>query len=157
MKIRLITGGTVLGIATLLAACAQHARPQLFQGDYYMVGDTNCTQYRFVFPTRIECMTRENVATGYRDAMTPEQLQMYQIQASEQRAQRQELNQQIRQTGQMFQNAGQQALQQSQSYSTPVVPAYGQRPGVTYNRVGDTLIGTDGSSCQVVNDSVICN
>lgn len=74
--------------------------------------------------------------------------------------QMEQLSHQLQQIGQTFQNAGQQTLQQSRQYSAPQVQpithpgAYG---GTTYRRTGNTVMGTDGSSCQLVGQSILCS
>lgn len=42
------------------------------------------------------------------------------------------------------------------SYSTPQVQGIPAQGTTTYNQVGDTLIGTDGTSCQTVGQTTIC-
>lgn len=143
----------------LISGCASNPAPNYFNGNYYMAGDSNCTQMRPLSSTRVMCIDTNGQNTGYRDAMTYEQMQMYQVQVLNQRAQMEQLSQQLQQTGQTFQNIGQQALQQSQSWSAPQVqpvPTYG-RGTTTYRRVGNTIIDSNGRACQIVGQTVICN
>lgn len=143
----------------LIAGCTSNPAPNFFNGNYYMAGDPNCVQMRQLSNTRIMCLNDNGQSTGYRDALSYEQMQMYRMQMMNQQAQMQQLTQQLQQTGQSFQNAGQQALQQSQSWSAPQVqplPSYGS--GTTsYRRVGNTIIDSNGRACQVVGQTVICN
>lgn len=123
-----------------------------------MAGDSNCVQMRQLSSTRIMCIDKNGQSTGYREAMTSEQMQMYRMQMLNEQAQMEQLNRQIQQTGQSFQNSGQQILQQSQSYTAPQVqqvPSYGSGT-TTYRRVGNTIIDSNGNACQVVGQTVIC-
>lgn len=61
----------------LISGCATTAMPNYFNGNYYMGGDSNCTQVRALSPTRVMCIDKNGTETGYRDAMTPDQMQMY--------------------------------------------------------------------------------
>ncbi len=146
--------------ALIISGCATTAMPNFYNGNYYMAGDSNCVRVRPLSNTRVMCTDKKGSDTGYRDAMTYEQLQMYQIQMAQQQMQMEQLNQSMQQVGQTFQNAGQQITQQSQQYTPPQVQpitpqgAYG---GTTYRRSGNTWIGSNGSSCQVVGQSILCS
>ena len=142
-----------------LAGCASSAAPRYFNGNYYMVGDASCVQGRPLSSTRIMCVDKKGNDTGYRDAMTYQQMQMYQIQMAQQQMQMQQLNQSMQQVGQTFQNAGQQIQQQSQSWTPPQVQPISP-PGSSntiYRQVGNTWMGSNGSSCQVVGQSILCS
>lgn len=56
------------------------AKPNLINGKYYMAGDSDCRRYRTVSDSdsRIMCMNSDGGETGYRDAMTDQELYMYQ-------------------------------------------------------------------------------
>lgn len=140
----------------LLSGCARTAAPNYFNGNYYMAGDESCTHIRQIDYARIMCMNDDYVETGYRNAMSSSDIQMYQNMQANQQVQMAQLNQQLQQTGQSFQNSGQQIQQQSQSYSAPQVQSYGSTGGTTYNRVGNNIVGSDGSSCTYVGQSIIC-
>lgn len=60
-----------------LSGCAASATPKLVNGKYYMGGDSNCYRYRIVTDNLIMCINRDGRDTGYREAMTEQQLQMY--------------------------------------------------------------------------------
>lgn len=148
---------TALGVL-IISGCASSPAPNFFNGNYYMAGDSNCVQMRQLSSTRIMCIDKNGQSTGYREAMTSEQMQMYRMQMLNEQAQMEQLNRQIQQTGQSFQNSGQQILQQSQSYTAPQVqqvPSYGSGT-TTYRRVGNTIIDSNGNACQVVGQTVIC-
>lgn len=63
----------------LLAGCSQTASPTFDDGSYYMTGDPTCVNY-MVNPKakRIMCHNSKWQPTGYRSAMTNQQIQMYQ-------------------------------------------------------------------------------
>lgn len=67
----------VLIIGTL-SGCFRTAMPNFYNGRYYMAGDDNCVRSRMLSNTRIMCVNSDGKETGYRDAMTDQQLQMYQ-------------------------------------------------------------------------------
>jgi hypothetical protein len=103
-----------------LTGCASDPAPNFFNGGYYMAGDPSCVRMSVVWQGRIMCHNSDGVATGYRDEMTPQQIQMYQYQQYSNQMQMQQLNQSMQQTGQSFQQAGQQ-FQQYQQYTPPAV------------------------------------
>lgn len=68
---------TLLGLAILLGGCVSSATPNFINGKYYMGGDPNCARYRIISSDRIMCANKNDEETGYRDAMTDQQLQIY--------------------------------------------------------------------------------
>lgn len=146
--------------ALIISGCASTAMPNFYNGNYYMAGDSNCVRMRPLSSTRIMCINKKGADTGYRDAMTSQQMQMYQVKTVQQQMYMQELNQSMQQAGQAFQNAGERITQQSQQYTPPQVQPispYGS-PGITtYRRTGNSWMGSDGSSCQVVGQSILCS
>lgn len=148
--------GLLCLVVCFLSGCAKTAAPNYFNGHYYMAGDDSCRHIRQIDYARVMCMDEDYVETGYRDAMTQGDMQMYQMQQMNQQMQMAQLNQQLQQTGQSFQSSGQQILQQSQSYSAPQVQSYGSSGTTIYNRVGNNVIGSDGTSCTYVGQSLIC-
>lgn len=141
--------------AVILTGCASSAAPRYIDGNYYMVGDANCRTGMAVSPTMIMCGDKSGAQTGYRNAMTAQDMQMYQMHV----AQYQATMQQIQQVGQTWQNAGNQITQQSQSWTAPqVTPIAPQGSGATYYRqVGNTWMGSNGASCQVVGQAILCS
>ena len=105
--------------ALITGGCATSAAPRYVNGNYYMVGDATCVRGRMLSSTRIMCADKQGNDTGYRDAMTPEQMQMYQMQLAQQQIQMQQLNQQLQQAGNQFNQMSQQSLQQMQQYTPP--------------------------------------
>ncbi|HCM9545913.1 TPA: hypothetical protein N5O22_003014 [Enterobacter hormaechei subsp. xiangfangensis] len=147
----------LLAMVCSLSGCTKQAVPNYYNGNYYMAGDESCTYIKEIGYGRVMCSNDDGIETGYRDAMTQEQMQMYQSMQINQQIQMAQLNQQLQQTGQTFQNSGQQILQQSQSYQAPQVQSYSYGNNVnSYQRVGNTVIGSDGSSCQLVGQTMIC-
>lgn len=154
-----------------LSGCATTAAPYLFAGNYYLGGDKPCKTWRAVSDRRIMCFDKAGKQSGYRDAMTSQQLQMWQHQAAQNQMQMQELNASIQRLGQSAQAWG---GQQSQQYPMPQVQpstpydynsnvTYTQvgssllgSNGVTYRRVGNSIIGSDGRTCQIVGQNIIC-
>lgn len=173
-------GGKMKRYLTLVAAmalsgCASTAMPNLYSGNYYMAGDKNCQKMSSLSPTRIMCHDKRGNQTGYRDAMTKEDLEIYQIVMFDQAIQNQQLNQNIRELNQSLQNSTQQTLQQAQQYRAPTVQpvtpsgssgaiSYTRSGnvlrgsnGVTYTQAGNFLVGTDGTKCQIVGQNILCH
>ena len=67
--------GILVLLSTLITGCS--ASPQFLRGHYYMTGDSNCRYSRALTDTSIECYNSDDELTGYRDAMTNQQLEMY--------------------------------------------------------------------------------
>ncbi len=147
----------IIALAMSLVGCARQAMPNYINGDYYMAGDDQCLSYMALPPGQIMCRDADGMNTGIRNAMTSGDMQMYQNQQMTQQMQMAQLNQQLQQTGQSFQNAGQQIYNQSQSYTAPQVQSYSTGSNtVLYNRVGNSVVGTDGSACHYVGSGYIC-
>lgn len=89
----------MLATSVLLTSCASNnaASPQNINGKYYMAGDAACVRYRIIDSDTIECATNEGVSTGYRNAMTDQEIQMWQFQVRQQQLQMQELTRQLQQ------------------------------------------------------------
>ncbi|WP_411512038.1 hypothetical protein QM042_02180 [Escherichia coli] len=98
---------------------------------------------------------QDATGTASEDMMGLFDTNYYQMQQMNQQMQMAQLNQQLQQTGQSFQKAGQQMLQQSQSYTAPQVQSYGSSGSTTYTQVGNNIIGSDGTSCTYVGQSFI--
>ncbi|MFC6486929.1 hypothetical protein [Nitratireductor sp. GCM10026969] len=68
-----------LAAAVNLSGCATSASPVFIDGSYYMMGDADCARYRLHNTDKhIMCLNSKEQATGYRTAMTDQQLYMYQ-------------------------------------------------------------------------------
>lgn len=81
---------SLLGILISLSGCTSSS-PQFLRGNYYMTGDSNCRYSRERTSTSINCYNSDDELVGYRNAMTDQQLQMYQHK-------QQQRNQQINKT-----------------------------------------------------------
>lgn len=66
------------------AGCA--AKPNLVNGKYYMGGDSNCRKYRALSDDQIMCVNSDGQETGYRNAMSDQELQMYYYNQAEESA-----------------------------------------------------------------------
>lgn len=111
-----------ISICFALAGCTTtSAAPNFFNGQYYMAGDASCVRVRNISPTRIMCINSEGGETGYRDAMTPQQIQMYQFEAMQQQAQMQQMQQSIDHNNAMMAANTQATLNRASVYSPPIV------------------------------------
>ncbi|MCP3017577.1 hypothetical protein [Cupriavidus basilensis] len=114
-----------LFLAVTVAGCASSAAPNFVNGRYYMAGDSACERYRVLSPSRIMCFNSDGQATGYRDAMTDQQLQMYQFNQQMTVQQMQQLNAQLQQQNQQMQqqqNAWRQMPQYVAPQAAPLTP-----------------------------------
>jgi len=140
-----------------------------------MAGDKSCKSVSSLSPTRVMCYDKDGNQTGYRDAMTQQDMGTYTAAVIQHQTDVDELTRSIQQVGQSFQNSSQQILQQSQQYRPPAVRSFSSNDnsgaitftrsgnviqgsnGVTYNQVGDILMGSDGTKCQIVGPNIICH
>ena len=65
-----------LGILIGLSSCGVQPGPRFILGNYYWI-DNNCVKFRQLTATSIACANSDEVPTGYRNAMTDQQLGMY--------------------------------------------------------------------------------
>ncbi|QYA10845.1 hypothetical protein J5285_25810 (plasmid) [Agrobacterium larrymoorei] len=93
-----------------------------------MAGDPACQSVVAVSRTRVNCLNANGQPTGYRDALTSQQLQMYQFQMMQAQMQQQQINQSIAQNNAMMAANTQATLNSMGSYSPPVVQPI-QSPG----------------------------
>lgn len=119
---------TFILIILVLSGCNTTPAPNFLNGHYYLSGDANCVRARNIAPTRIACVNSEGKETGYRDAMTPQQIQMYQFQAMQQQTQSQQMQQSIDYNNAMMAANTQATLNRASVYSPPVVQPI-QMPG----------------------------
>lgn len=146
----------IVACILMLTGCARSASPVLYNGKYYMAGDESCALIRELSDSSVMCMDENQNDTGYRNAMTAFELQMYAQNQQIQLQQMQQLGQQLEQTGQSFQNSGQQMLQAIPQIQTDA-PYYDSSSGTTYRRVGNVILGSDGTRCQIVGQNMLCN
>lgn len=64
-------------MVTIISGCASSAKPNFYNGDYYMAGDENCARISVKALYTINCFKADGTPTGYRRAMTQQQLDMY--------------------------------------------------------------------------------
>ncbi len=74
---KLIYFGGVCFIALGLSGCGG-AKPNFYNGRYYMGGDSKCRKVTVRTSSSINCYNSKGGFTGYRNAMTNQQLSMYQ-------------------------------------------------------------------------------
>ncbi len=155
----------------LVFGCATPAAPNFFNGQYYMAGDTSCKSIRPLSETRVMCIDEDGIETGYRDAMTVQQIAMWSQRQAIEAQEMANIRQSIRQNNQALAQQTQQVLNQNQQYSVPKVVqpninspvtftqvgnSYIGSNGVTYSLVGGLLIGSDGSSCKKIGVTIQC-
>lgn len=145
---------TVVLASVLIAGCASSAQPKLVRGNYYMVGDSNCVGGHLMTDNHFLCFDKEQNPTGYRLPLSTQQLQAYQLDKLTDKLRAARTHDRISAT---FQRQVQSMGSRQPTY-TPTVQGVPQaNKGVTYHRVGNTLVGSDGTSCQLMDGSTtIC-
>lgn len=154
----------ILVASTLaVSGCVGGPAPNFYNGRYYLAGDRSCRTMQAVSESRIHCRDKNGNLTGYRDALTDQQLQMWRFQAANQAAQLQQINESSRRFMQQAQQYGAPPAQLGTPQASSSGVTYTQvgqsligSNGVTYRRVGNSLIGTDGTTCQIVGQNIIC-
>lgn len=63
-------------LVVALTGCAS-AMPNFYNGKYYMAGDSSCSRIRQHTEDKIMCMNSDGEETGWRAAMTDQQLEMW--------------------------------------------------------------------------------
>ncbi len=66
----------LLCVIILMQGCAS-ASPYRYNGKYYMVGDSSCDRFSRRTSNTINCFDSDGNPTGYREAMTDQDIQMY--------------------------------------------------------------------------------
>lgn len=112
--------GLLAVVAAALTACASNAELTAINGGYYLAGDSSCVRYRMLSPMRIMCINTDGQESGYRDAMSPQQLQVYLYNRQVQAQEMQQLTQSVQQLGNSFQPYPQ--YQQYQYVAPQVMP-----------------------------------
>ena len=93
-----------------------------------MGGDPACAKYKMLSGSRIMCMDENGKDTGYRDAMTSQQMQMYQFQEQQEQQQIDQFNQgmsQFNQNAQQFNRDAMQFNRDSQNSSPRYTKCFG--------------------------------
>ncbi|MGB5964490.1 MAG: hypothetical protein WBG65_03040 [Sulfurimonadaceae bacterium] len=125
---------SIVSIAIMInfTGCSRTAMPNLVAGKYYMAGDDNCRKYRVLSSTRIMCQDANGKDMGYRDAMTNQQISMYQHNrqiAQQEAAQTQQalnnLNQQLQRQNEQMNYNNQQMMNRNNVYKVRTVGPYG--------------------------------
>lgn len=140
MKIRFAS--CLFAVALALAGCAggsgPTAAPNFMNGYYYLAGDSTCTQIRQIAVGRVMCVNPQGQDTGYRDAMTDQQIQMWQYQ-----------NQMAQQQAAASRAAFAAQLQQTAASVQPYAPLYNFQPPTVAPLV---MPGSNSVSCITVSD-----
>ena len=63
-------------LVVTLTGCAS-AIPYFYNGKYYMAGDSSCSQIRQYTEDKIMCINSDGEESGWRPALTDQQLQMW--------------------------------------------------------------------------------
>lgn len=90
MKKSFLTALSIISIL-ILSGCAIKS-PRAINGKYYMAGDSNCRRYRVISDDRIMCLNSDGQETGYRNAMSDQELEMYRFNLSREDAAWQQIN-----------------------------------------------------------------
>jgi len=122
MKNSLVALSMIASLSACVGGSEQAAAPNLVNGQYFMAGDSTCSQVRQLSATRVMCIDSAGQETGYRDAMTSQELQMYQHNQQMQMMQAQLASQQAAQSAAQM-AAWSNSMQQTQypRYSAPQV------------------------------------
>lgn len=113
----------ILSCFFILNACASSPSPQRSQydGNYYITGGTDCERWRQISNGTIMCYKSDGeTATGYRSAMTQQDMQMYMYQKQQEQIAMQNLQNTMNNlSNSMHQNAAlyNQAADSLQSYN----------------------------------------
>lgn len=89
---------SILLLVLFLSGCGG-ASPRAVNGKYYMGGDSNCEQYRQISSDRIMCYDSDGKQTGWRQAMSDQELQMHMHQKAQSNKASRDLAQQMNETG----------------------------------------------------------
>lgn len=163
--------GIVIATSLLLTACYS-AVPTFYNGQYYVVGDKSCVRFRAASNANIVCLDKKGNETGYRRAMTEQEIYDYQRKMAQVGA----LNQSMQDLGNSANNWSNYYQHQAQSYTPPQVqPVQSNNSngtttyrkvgddtiigpdGKTWRRFGSTVVSSEGKMCQIVSQNIICN
>jgi hypothetical protein len=80
---KIIINATGLILITIFIQGCTSARPYSYNGKYYMVGDSNCSRFNQRAYNTINCFNSDGEPMGYRNAMTDQDMQMYNSQQAQ--------------------------------------------------------------------------
>lgn len=112
--------------ALLVSACASGPAPNFVNGRYFYAGDQNCKRMSDLGDGRIMCYDKKGNQTGWRSAMTGQDMQMYQMRQAQQAQEMADLSRQIDETGQSITGNLNALTNQYRSYTPPAVEPIGQ-------------------------------
>ena len=124
-SLKALSVGVLSIVAGTLVGCASQAQPNLFNGKYYMAGDSDCKYMKPFTDSVISCFNSDGVSTGIRNAIS---MQQYQAQQYQQQMEMQQLNQQLQQFNYQTQQQT-QSFQQAPQYVAPQVVPLSQPGG----------------------------
>lgn len=126
-----VIGGILITLSTLVlfTGCARTAIPNNIGGKFYMAGDDNCVRYRQLSDSRIMCINGDGQETGYRNAMSDQEMQYYMHKDAQNQAEWRDLNNQLNYNNQQMQNRNnynmQQMMNRNNTYKFQYVNPYG--------------------------------
>jgi len=109
----------------IFVGCARTAMPNNFGGKFYMSGDDNCVRARKLSDTRIMCIDANGKETGYREAMTDQEISMYQHNRMIAQQESAELSRSLDNLNNQLNYNNQQMLNRNNVYKVRPVGPYG--------------------------------
>ena len=140
---------SILFICLLLGLVGCSASPHALRGHYYMTGDSNCMSSEARTDTSIYCYNSNGDITGIRYAMSNQELQMYQLKKQQKLSWSEAYERGKSRYKSNFSDLPSMPTIQS---STPraTAPTY-------YHRNGNSILGSDGTNCTIIGNTLICN
>lgn len=130
LKLRALAALLTVGI---ISGCGNEAAPNFYNGGYYMAGDKTCTRINAIGPDRVMCYDKAGNPTGYRVAMTTQQLQMYAYNRQRQSAEMDAFLSSSQAASQSMLNSSQAMLRSTSMYQAPqVMPIQPARTNVIH-------------------------
>lgn len=115
---------SLVSASLLFSGCAD-PQPNFYNGKYYMIGDENCVKVRPLSDSRIMCANQAGQEKGYREAMTDQQISMYQHNQQIKQQKQQEFDQSLRNFSNQLNYNNQQMMNRNNTYKVRTVGPYG--------------------------------
>ena len=125
MKKKIFLFSLLTIISLSITGCSKTAMPNFYNGHYFMAGDDNCRRMSSISSTRIMCYDKNGKEMGWRDAMTDQQLSMYQHNQNIQQRESEQLNQSIQNLNNQMNYNNQQMMNRNNVYKFQQVGPYG--------------------------------
>lgn len=116
-----------MSMMVAVGGCASTAQPTAYAGKYYMTGDKDCKSYSPAVGDTIYCYNSKGRIVASRAPLTRQDLQFYAARQAQQRAEIAALTEQLRDTGNSFNQITQNYQAMSQSYQPPKVQPVGKQ------------------------------